>query len=158
MDFLTAIAQYQRHSDDYNDLLSRVPSLTYGVVIDTNDPEGLRRLRCKVPNQGTGLTDWLYYITPLGIFPALPEVGTTVLIGYIDGSVHNGAVIGIVNNTLHTVNTVSNTVIRNGDSTIELLEDGTINITAKNVTINGKSITTVGARDSRNDTIVTKGY
>lgn len=160
-----------------SDLMGRVLGLQYAVVANNSDPEGLHRVQVLEPAKGARSTsDWLYRLSPMsGIHLVLPQVGSTVLVGYIDGDPHNGCYLGSLVNQLNppshqgdrvhlmlgssVVEVTSNTIkLSIGSTTLEL-SDGSLSINGlTNGTINGKQIVTIDALDDRGHRIVNKGW
>lgn len=158
-------------------LQGRVQGIQYGIVSTTDDPLFLGRIQCLDASKGgKSATDWLYRILPFPSFsPPLPPVGTTVLMGFIDGDPHLGIYFGSLQNlTNPTLNTGKDLVINVGSVSISVSPDGSLTITgvtnlnidvsnfsltgATSVTINGSQVATLGAKDTHNDTLVTKGW
>lgn len=66
-------------------------SLAFGIVTNTGDPEGRRRI--KVITDGSTETAWLQSVrTHPGLDSPIPKVGDTVVVGYCDGDPHTGGI------------------------------------------------------------------
>lgn len=161
-----------------SDMLGRVSALKWAIVSDNQDPMQLGRIQVLEPAKGAkSASDWLICITPYsGLTLPVPKPNDTVLVGYIDDDAHKGVYFGCLTNQINPPQTqdITALVLTVGKLTIELTPEGTLtiqgvtnlsidgqNVSLTNVssfTINGKSVATVGARDSRNDTLVTKGW
>ncbi len=158
-------------------LQGRVQGLAYGIVSVTDDPLGLGRIQCLDASKGgRSNTNWLYRSLPFSSFsPPLPLAGETVLMGFIDGDPHQGVYFGSMQNLRNPViNSGDDLVIKVGSVIVTVKPEGNMEITgvtgltmaaesveftqATSVTINGSQVCTVGAMDSRNDTLVTKGW
>lgn len=165
------IAQYTK------DLRGKSYGLSLAIVADVDDPVQLGRIRVFLPSKGTSSTsDWLQRITPSPKLSApLLSVGDTVVVGFFDGDTHQGCYLGVLNNVVNPVaassdslvvvvkdsallvqpNSISLTV---GGSTF-VLSDGAISVSGvSSFQVNGKEVATVGAKDSRGDTIVSRGW
>lgn len=159
-----------------DDLKGRILSIKYAVVYSVDDPMKLHRIQVLEPEKG-GKTpsNWLMRLTLYsGLSLPIPKPGDTALIGYINGDSHQGVYFGIVSNQVNppvgdgsnivlTCGNINITVSPNGNIVINgfsqlQLQGDTIALQASQVTINGNDVTTVGAKDNRNDVLVTKGY
>lgn len=143
-------------------LQGRVQGIQYGIVASVDDPLGLGRIQClDAAKGGKSLTDWLHRVLPFpGYSAPLPQPGQTVLIGYIDGDPHQGIYWGVLQNLVNPViNQGDNLVITVGSVTLQISPDGSVDLSGVDrVTINGKQVTTLGAKDSDGDTLVQKGW
>jgi Type VI secretion system/phage-baseplate injector OB domain len=196
--------------------LGRCYGLLFAIVTNTADPNQLRRIKCTTESKG-GLTetDWLMALKVIpGFDPPIPPVGSSVIIGFINGDPHDGVYLGSTINRTNPQDQAQadpvkdNTQIIPGDSLeridqsltikvgktftlqndagakIILNEDGhviledafnnrmtlgetltialpgnTMQVTgASDVTIASKSVATIGAQDSRGDTLVSRGW
>ena len=144
-----------------SELADRALGLSLAIVADTNDPMLLGRIQVSLPEKaGRYQSDWLYRLVPWsGSSPQVPQVGETVVIGFLDGNKHKGVYLGILQNLLNpaSANDVWTATFAGANITIDA--QGAIAITgATSVTINGLEVATVTAKDSRNDTLVNKGW
>jgi hypothetical protein len=156
MELFEAIAQANRNN------MGRIQGCQYAIVSDNQDPLGLGRVQAYEPAKGAkSSTDWLFRILPMyGLTPPVPRVGDTVLIGYVDADPHKGVYWGLVVNAVNPpVGQANNLTVNIGTTLIAITPDGQIDISGvTSVAINGKQVATLGAKDSRNDTLVEKGW
>jgi len=78
------------------DGLGRSFGLQFAIVTNTADPLQLRRIKCTTEAKG-GLTetDWLMALKVIPSYdPPIPPVGSSVIIGFIDGNPHDGIYLG----------------------------------------------------------------
>ena len=73
-----------------------LPFYFFATVTDTQDPDGLGRVR--VQGDGDGVTDWIQVLTPgaddgTGFF-MLPPIGSQVLVLALDGCDESKVVVG----------------------------------------------------------------
>lgn len=156
-------------STELADLRGRQYGLQLGIVLDNEDPSNYGRVKATVASLGAKfVTDWLLRLVPLpSASNPVPNIGDTIVIGYLDGDPHQGVYLGVVQNALNPVLAgadslalvVGNSQISVMPDTIQLaVEDMVLTISNTGVTLNGQDLVTIGARDTRNDTIVTRGY
>ena len=118
----------------------------------------------------------------------LPRVGQTIVVGFIDGNPHDGIYFGVLNNAVmppldkdsprddHTTTTktdgnrtlnVTGNISMDSGKTIEITSEDEINLTvgsttlrvsSNGVSINGKDVTVLGAKDDASDKLITRGY
>lgn len=75
--------------------------LKIGVITDTNDPENLRRVLVSSTDRGISVSNWVQRITLFdGDDLPLPEIGSTVVIGEIDGDATDEVVLGVLQTSL----------------------------------------------------------
>jgi Type VI secretion system/phage-baseplate injector OB domain len=145
-----------------SDSQGRVRGAQYAIVADIDDPLNLNRIKVLEPAKGARSTsDWLFSISPLfGLSLPVPPIGTTVLVSYIDGNPHHGVYLGAVVNIKNKPSSDRNVLrLALGDLVVTLTPEGALDFNGvTSFTINGKEVATVGAKDSRNDTLTTKGY
>ena len=143
-------------------LQGRVQGIQYGIVSSIEEPLGFGRVQCfDASKGGKSTTDWLFRVLPMpGFSPPLPSVGHTVLLGFIDGDPHKGCYFGNIQNAVNpTLNSGQDLVMTIGNTTITITPEGAINIIGvSSVTINGKEVATIGALDTGNDTLTTRGW
>lgn len=170
--------------DIFNDILKssqesqgRVHGITYGVVSSIDDPLTLGRIQCLDASKGgKSATDWLFRVLPFpGFSPPLPQLGDTILVGYIDGDPHNGVYFGSLQNTRNPViNTGDDLVIKVGVVTVKIKPSGVVSLdgvtelnisspvvkfsNAQSITINNKEVLTLGSVDTAGKTNVSKGW
>jgi hypothetical protein len=79
------------------DLRHRTLSMVFATVVDNRDPLGLRRVKCSTESKaGLTTTDWLLQLVPWPYHdPPLPAIGTSVIIGFIDGDPHDGFFVSV---------------------------------------------------------------
>lgn len=156
---------------------SESAGVQYGIVADVNDPLNLQRVQ--VYDQAKGgkfKSDWLMRGLPYtGFSPPVPKLGDLVVFGYIGNDPHLGCYFGlIVNLENKPVGSDTDLTIALGGTEVAIKIDGSVKVrargpvsidseteialTAPSVTIAGKQVATVGATDSRGDTLVTKGW
>lgn len=173
-----ALAKAEQASNFTSDLQGRVFGLSLGVVANIDDPLSIGRVQVMLPSKGAKTTtDWLVRLSPSKTISApLVDIGDVVLVGFINGDPSNGCYLGIINNIPQPpAKEIANTVLVNGEtyikqtaktislvtgqSSLTLTSDGTLDISGvSSVTINGKAVSTVGAVDSRGDSLTTKGW
>lgn len=144
----------------------------------------LGRIKAAIANHGgRSESDWLSRAIPFpgASFP-VPKLNDTVCIIYKDGDPHQGFYLGVVQNLINPAGDIDSLILDIPKDTIASsqenltviagesisficgnvqikIQNGTIDITgASSVTINGKEIATIGAKDTRNDTLITKGW
>lgn len=73
-------------------------SIHIGIVVANIDPSGLGRLQVTVPAVSPEPLGWAITATPIGVAsrPSPPEVGATVLVGFVDGDTSSPVVLGSV--------------------------------------------------------------
>lgn len=81
--------------------MSRIPGLVLGTVTDTDDPEGLGRVRLTFPSRSAdAASQWAPILRPLasGGFGLWfqPEVGDVVLVAFEEGRVERPYVLGAI--------------------------------------------------------------
>lgn len=144
-------------------------SLTLGVITDVADPDKLNRVRVLLPSEGgKSITPWYYrMVTMTRLAMPIDLVGRTAVCGYINGDPHEGIVLGIMVNALTTMNQDEEELLyRLGTSSISVkdksivLSTGNVKLemTENDITINGKSVLTIGSKDTRNDLTVERGW
>lgn len=147
-------------SQELSNLSGRVLGLALGIVSSTDDPEQLARIRIWEPAKGAKVeSNWLYRVQPMSFLSTpLPLVGHTVAVGYIDGNPHEGIYLGTLQNLINPSGSPEELVLTVGDTRL-VVRSGAIEVTGvTSLTVNGKEITTLGAKDTRSDTLVTKGW
>jgi uncharacterized protein involved in type VI secretion and phage assembly len=93
-----------RTTHTFSDLLKRSPadwaaSLVVGVVTNTNDPDGMGRVRVKFPALGTDIEGWWARVATINAGPdrglfMLPETGDEVVVGFEHGDARRPFVLG----------------------------------------------------------------
>jgi Type VI secretion system/phage-baseplate injector OB domain len=210
------LAESQKANQVALDGLGRSFGLQFAIVTNTADPLQLRRIKCTTESKG-GLTetDWLMALKVVpGYDPPIPPVGSSVIIGFIDGNPHDGVYLGSTINRTNPQDQAQSDPVKDNTQTIPgdsleridqnmtikvgkkfklqndagakiiLNEDGhiiledafgnrltlgetlSINLPghemkisgAINVTIANKSVATIGAQDTRGDTLVSRGW
>lgn len=95
------LTEAQKSSQIANDLQHRVPSLQLAIVANVDDPLGQRRIQVIPRSKALNghVSDWIkrFSLIP-GFDPHLPVVGSTVLIGSIDGDPHDQFWLGPFHN------------------------------------------------------------
>lgn len=90
-----------------------MPGLTKGIIVDTDDPAGFRRVRVRIPSLHGSFTDEFYPTRKAGKVNRIeneylpwaevcypygqeftPEINQVVLIGFINGSADQPVVLG----------------------------------------------------------------
>lgn len=112
-------------TNNLKDLQGRITGTQPGIVLDRNDPETKARIKVTTANLGgVSETNWLERIQP---FPFLstpvPNVGDTVLIGYLDGDPHKGVYWGVFQNRLNPADDKDSLVLVIGDVTLAIRPD-----------------------------------
>lgn len=171
-------------------LAGRDTSLRLGIVSKNLDPQGQRRIRVTTAAKGGTIeSDWLRRVdlTPHRDVP-VPEIGQTVLVGFIDSDPHKGVYLGLLTNDVnppqdkqqplldhteqtpgqHVLNVEKDIVLQTSGGARITLEkggnivleagDGTTLMLGGDATLNGKSVTTLDALDNKGDKLVTKGW
>lgn len=159
MDILEVIYKASQGGRVAGELTGRVLGLQLGICYDTSDPLQLGRIRVLEPSKGAKTySDWLYRYQPFSnLSTPVPTPGSTVVYMYVDGDPHEGLYLGVIHNKLNPV-TSEEFKLNVGNVSIEIT-GSTLNISGvTDVTINDKSISVVGAKDTRGDTLVTKGW
>ncbi len=67
---------------------------TLGVITRVDDPDGLGRVRAKLPAYGDQETDWMPVVLPGKGLVILPDVGEQVLVLFLHGDPNSGVVLG----------------------------------------------------------------
>lgn len=159
--FFETIYKASVTSNQLADLAGRVIGLALGIVSTNSDPDSLARIKVWEPSKGAKAeTDWLYRVQPMSyISTPVPMVGQTVALGFIDGNPHQGVYLGTLQNfTNNVLGNPDQLVLMVGDTKL-VISAGSIAITGvTSISINGKEVATLGARDSRNDSLITKGW
>jgi hypothetical protein len=144
-------------------------SLTLGQIINVADPDNLNRVQVLLASEGgKSASPWYYRMVPISRL-AIPIdlVGKTAVCGYLDGDPHEGVVLGILVNELTRMNQSQEQLLYQlGASMVSIkdkeikLSTGNIDfvITDSDIQINGKSVLTIGSKDSHNDTSTLKGW
>jgi uncharacterized protein involved in type VI secretion and phage assembly len=93
-----------RTTHTFSDLLKRdapdwASSLVVGVVTNTNDPDGMGRVRVKFPALGADIEGWWARVATINAGPErglfmLPEVGDEVVVGFEHGDARRPFVLG----------------------------------------------------------------
>lgn len=150
-------------------LQGRNLSLTLGQIVSVNDPEGFNRIQVFLASEGgKSLSPWYYRMLALSrLSMPLDLTGATAVCGYIDGDPHEGIVLGLLVNGLTKMNQSEEELLYQLGSSFVSIKDGAIALSTGNVTltlsdnditINGKSILTLGAKDSNGHTAIEKGW
>lgn len=73
-------------------------SIHIGIVVGNIDPMGLGRVQVTVPTVSPEPLGWAITATPVGVTarPTPPEIGATVLVGFVDGDTSSPVVLGAV--------------------------------------------------------------
>ena len=72
-----------------------MPGPLRGKIVDTNDPDGLGRVRVTFPSLGEGLTAWAPVLRSFGsAAQGQPGVGDLVLVVFEDHDLHHPIVLG----------------------------------------------------------------
>ena len=176
--FFDAVLAGQQAGLALSDMLGRVSSLSWAIVGATADPMQLGRIQVMEPSKGAkSLSDWLVRCVPFGgiTFP-VPKLNDTFLGGYVDSDPHKGIYFGSLVNQLNPplVSDATSLAIQVGQVTIQIHPDGSLNlqgvtnlsVDGQNISftnvgsfsLNGKQVATLGAKDTRGDTLVQKGW
>ena len=144
-------------------LLNRVLGLRLGVVTRNDDPTGQHRVRATLAEHGGQTeTDWLWRLQPFPFLSTpLPVPGQTIAILNVEGNPNTGVYIGIIQNKTNPLiaEYEDGVAFQFGQAQIWIRDSGAIEIlSATSISINGQEVATVGAIDSRGDTIVSKGW
>jgi hypothetical protein len=141
----------------------RVIGTVLGIVTANDDPIGLNRIKVTTGDKG-GLSEtyWVMCIgSGTGITLPRPTLGSTVVIGFLNADPHLPVYLGVLHNGLN-VPQATDSVVMEVDPALGsiIFKVGTTQVIISDlgVTINGKQVAVVGAKDSRNDTIVLRGY
>lgn len=139
MDLLNTIVQLERLASSLDHLVGTArPQL--GIVIDNNDPLGYQRVRCRLSDGQE--TPWAMAAMPIaGMFTDPYPIGSTVVLIFIQGDPCQPVVIGVLVNDLN-----------------KPVDGQGLRLTVDSASLQGKQIATLGAKDSRNDTLVTRGW
>jgi Type VI secretion system/phage-baseplate injector OB domain len=137
----------------------RVLGSVLGIVTANDDPMGLNRIKVTTGDKG-GLSEtyWVMCLgTGYGITLPRPRIGSTVVLGFLNADPHLPVYLGVLHNGLN-VPQGTDSVIMEVDSEVGsiIFKVGSTQVTISDlgVTINGKQVAVVGAKDSRNDTII----
>ena len=146
MDLLQTLAHLDRVSSTIAHLGSTSrPCL--GIVTDNADPEGYLRVKC-ILSDGQ-ITPWASVCMPwVGIHMDPLPIGATAVLMFADGDPTVPIVLGVLVNSLNPV--PGGTGLR--------LSVPSVSISTESATLGGKEIATLGAKDTRNDTLITKGW
>jgi hypothetical protein len=90
------LAESQKANQIALDLFGRQFGLQFAIVTNCEDPLKLRRIKATTESKG-GLTetDWLMPIKVLPYYdPPIPPVGSSIIIGFLDGNPHDGVYLG----------------------------------------------------------------
>lgn len=72
-------------------------SLRVGIVVANDDPDNLRRVKVQSQDRGSSVSDWLSRLTSFDSEDLpVPSIGSSVIIGSIDGNTHSDIVIGVL--------------------------------------------------------------
>jgi uncharacterized protein involved in type VI secretion and phage assembly len=72
-----------------------VPGVTPAIVVANDDPQGMFRVKLRLPWMGDDFqTDWARIVLPYGAAPAYPEIGDEVLVAFERGDVRYPYVLG----------------------------------------------------------------
>jgi Type VI secretion system/phage-baseplate injector OB domain len=141
----------------------RVLGTVLGIVTANDDPLGLNRIKVTTGDKG-GLSEtyWVMCVgAGTGITLPRPTLGSTVVIGFLNADPHSPVYLGVLHNGLNVPQGTDSVVI-DVDPALGsiILKVGSTQLVISDlgVTINGKQVAVVGAKDSRNDTIVLRGY
>lgn len=159
-----------------SDLTGRSLGLQKGSVVDVSDPLESGAIRVLLPSKPGYPSGWLKRLVPMhGLSVPAPEIGDTVLVGFVDGDQHDGFYLGIIQNQINPADDPKNWVYKIGDKvvvsftpedvtftldTLKLKLDTLGNIELSGVSsfkLNGKEVAVVGAGVSSGQ-VVTKGY
>ncbi len=178
MEIFKALVEAQSAHKVTADLLGRSFGCSLAVVSDVADPLSIGRIRVMLASKGARTqTDWLFRLTPTKLVSVpLVDIGDTVVVSFINGDPNSGVYLGVLNNkpqppdkeTTYTVSTNGETKITQtpehislvtGQSSLKLTSDGKLEISGvTSAMINGQQVATIGAKDTHNDTLITKGW
>ena len=167
-----ALMQAESAINTIREVQNRRLSITLGVITNTNDPQGNNRLQVNLAADGGRSTSpWYYRMVSLdNQYPPAFLLGRTAVCAYVDGNPNIGVVLGVLLNDVNKLATPQPTQFNYfvGDTSLSLDPDQgvtikvgpymTVVITPTTVSINGQDVTVLGGKDSRNDTLVYKGY
>lgn len=154
------------------DVQGRSMSLCLGIIANTADPYGIGRVQVTLSaHGGKSLSPWYQRMVPLdNLYPPDLLIGRTAVCGYIDGNPNIGVVLGVLVNDVNKlqepqpqnfnyyVGQTSICLEPDNGVTIKVGNSMVVVITPDTVKICGKDVTTLGAKDTSNDTLITKGY
>ena len=106
-------------------LIGQEVNAQLGIVTNRDDPQALGRIKATIASQGGRTeTDWLFrnLHSPLSS-PPVPNIGDTVLIGYLDGDSHKGFYYGVLTNNLNPAADKDTWVLQVGASVITVTKD-----------------------------------
>ena len=167
MDLFKALAQGSQASQVTSELASRAYGLQLAVVVSTDDPMSQGRVQVALPDKGGRYTsDWLWRLTGWsGSSPQVPNLGDTVVVGFLNGDKHQGVYLGVLQNLVNPATSNDTWTFSIGSTTLTIDSDGVtidspkVTLTSQtSVSIEGKEVATLGAKDTRNDTLVTRGW
>jgi hypothetical protein len=141
----------------------RVIGTVLGIVTANDDPIGLNRIKVTTGDKG-GLSE-TYWVMSIGAGAGItlprPTLGSTVVIGFLNADPHLPVYLGVLHNGLN-VPQATDSVVMEVDPALGsiIFKVGTTQVIISDlgVTINGNQVAVVGAKDSRNDTIILRGY
>lgn len=166
------LSQAETALSTIRDIQGRNVSLCLGVIANTEDPQGEGKIQVRLSaHGGKSLSPWYYRMVPLdNMYPPNFLLGRTAVCGYVDGDQNTGVVLGVLMNQVNRMETpepkrfnyfvgeTGITIDPDDGVTIKVGDQMVLKVTSSTVTIAGKDVTVVGAKDSDGDTIVTKGY
>ena len=150
-------------------LTGRNLSLTLGQIVNVDDPLENNRIQVFLASEGgKSLSPWYYRMLPISRLSMPTDLtGATAVCGYIDGDPHEGVVLGLLVNDLTKMNQKEEELMyRLGSSSVSV-KDGAITFSTGNVTmtltdsdltINGKSVLTIDAKDTQGHQAILKGW
>lgn len=173
-----AIYNGQQAHSQTQDLVGKVYGVQLAIVADTSDPLNLGRLRAMLaPKGGNSLTDWLTRVMPwYGLSAPYLNLGDTILVAFVDGDPHKGYYLGVLQNIVNpaydpdkllytfggsqlAIDSQGSLTFVTGGCKLNITKTGSVSFTGvKNFTINGKQVATLGAKDTDQDTLVSKGW
>jgi uncharacterized protein involved in type VI secretion and phage assembly len=144
-------------------MAGRVLGSVLGIVTDNDDPMGFNRIKVTTGDKG-GLSEtyWVMCIgAGTGITLPRPLIGSTVVIGYLNGDPHLPVYLGVLHNGLNVPQATDSVVFEvdeNKGSIVFKVGTTQVVISGEGVSINGKQVAVLGAKDTRNDTLISRGY
>lgn len=98
---LDVLSESHRLLPQLRDQEGRVPALQFCTCTNNVDPLNMRRIKVTTEARSDELveTDWLWRVALLpGYDPPLPAVGSSVIVGFLNGDPHDGVYFGPIHN------------------------------------------------------------
>ena len=168
----SALASAESALNIARDVQGRAMSLCLGIIANTDDPYGMGRVQVTLAaHGGKSVSPWYQRMTPMdNLYPPNYLLGRTAVCGYIDGNPNIGVVLGVLVNEVNKlqspqphnfnyyVGQTSISIDPDNGVTIKCGNGMELKITPTTVTICGKDVTVLGAKDTDHETLIEKGY